>query len=611
MQAYTFRLNDEKFPILALLRGKYGIIMKRGGKELDKDVVEIQTEIEMVESQIRIGLAQTILNVCAITDEGLDILSRLDIVFTKAAFGMRTNGKVPWVSNHGEISVRGFVHPLIGSENRLLPQREPVPTSLFLSQDDGERVLVISGPNGGGKTLVLKSFGIAVTFAKLGIPIPMEAQSNNKPRVDYFKTVLVNVGDQQSLVEGESTWTGMLNSCASIIDAVSGSCADESFLVLLDELGSGTDPEAGGAISQALLEEMISHPSCYVVATTHSPRLKALSYESPQICCATVLLKGGTSPNGYKVPSFQLQYGVIGESYAMGAASRCTPALPPAVLSRASQLMAKSLSETERKGADSGYFRVLTESLEKQVQQAIDERLVMEQNSRDSVKCRSAMISLASSYEQHLSRLESRLDSLFQQLKKEDKESVDLVGETISELRVVQRQILGQKELLKERGLKLLPTSYDLQVGESVVVIAEGEMDGSTVKIVADGMLDSTLGPNEVLVQHSNSFFGSDEPPDATNDGDKNFVVPRHELALWDYASAWDEEDGRVSAVTSTSDSKRRLTSLLSNLKSSRSVTKTKERSTKDAAGNNSSFASARERKAAKTKAKRKGKRKK
>jgi hypothetical protein len=234
----------------------------------------------------------------------------------------------------------------------------------------------------------------------------------------------------------------------------------------------------------------------------------------------------------------------------------------------------------------------------------------MEQSARDEVKCRSAMISLASSYEQHLSRLELRLESYFQQLKNEGKENVDLVGETILELRIVQRQILGQKESLKERGLKLLPTSYDLQVGDSIVIIAEGELDGSPVRVVADSTTDPALAPNEVLVQPSSPFFGWEDPFGKISDVEKPFVVPRHELAIWDYKSAWEERDDRLSSFTSTGDSTRRLTSLLTTLKSTPSV-KTNERSNKDGAISNSSFTSSRERKSVKTKAKTKGKRKK
>eukprot|EP00980_Cylindrotheca_fusiformis_P005000 scaffold1062_cov130-Cylindrotheca_fusiformis.AAC.6 len=603
--AFSFRLNDDKFPVLKLLRTRRDTILRRGGKELDTDVVEIEDEINTVESQIRTGLAQRILSVSNIVDEGIYRMSRLDVVFARAAFGVTMNGMIPILSNDGRLSVNGFVHRLLGSGCGA-SLNEAIPIDLLLSSENGGRCLVITGPNGGGKTLALKSFGVVATFVKLGIPIPLEHGASSKPRVDFFNTVLANFGDQQNIAEGESTWSGMLHSCASIIAKVSEASRDENILVLLDELGSGTDPEAGGAIAQALLEQMLSSSSCYVVATTHSPRLKVLSYRSQEITCASVLLKGVSSSNGYKLPSFQLQYGVIGESYAMGAMTRCDPALPDSVLSRASQLMAESVSKD---GVyEGGYFRVLTESMEKQLQQSICERRRIEQNSKDSAKCRSAMVSLASSYEQHLSRLESRLDKYFQQMKKQGKDNFDLVGETVAELRIVKRRLLGQKERLRERGLRLLPASYDLTVGESIVLVAEGELDGSAVKVLADSATNSTLGPDKVLVQTSSSFFGWNDPLDEAGDGDEQFVVPRHELAIWDYESAWDEESDSVSPVATPSDSKRRLTSLLSSMKSTPSATRTKE-----ANGNKegSTFTSARDRKAAKRKSKKKGKKKK
>ena len=235
---YNFQINGDRFPILGLLRKRESELFERGGKEFDKAVVEIQSEIEQVEFQIVNGLAQTVLSVSSVVDEGLDIIAKLDIVFAKAAFGFH-RGVIPKVSNNGMVSVKNFVHPLL-TENA-------VPIDLQLSPEERERVLILSGPNGGGKTIALKSFGVASIFAKLGIPIPVnqsEMQVSPQPRVDFFSHTLVRIGDQQSVVDGESTWTGMLNFCASIIDQVGTSTDDvnfsdnkDSYLVLLDELG--------------------------------------------------------------------------------------------------------------------------------------------------------------------------------------------------------------------------------------------------------------------------------------------------------------------------------------------------------------------------------------
>ena len=567
--------------------------MVKGGKEFDKAVLEIQSEIERVEFQIQSGLAETILRVSKVVDEGLDIISKLDIVFSKAAFGLDQGGMIPIVSDAGKLSVREFVHPLL--------DERAVPIDLELSPQEKERVLIISGPNGGGKTLALKSFGVVCTFAKLGIPIPVRRPpiQTSKPRIDFFENVLGRIGDHQSLLDGESTWTGMLNLCASIIDQISNEASEvnapdnkNSYLVLLDELGSGTDPDAGGAISQAILEHLMSNPSCYIVATTHSPRLKALSYRSSKIGCASVLLKRRDQSTGYNLPSFKLEYGVIGESHAMGAASRCNPiALPEQVLARSSQLLSES------SGKNDEYFRVLTESMERQLERASDELVASEINARDSAKCRSAMISLAESYEQHLSRLETRLNNCLQQLKSKGVDNLELVGETIAELSVVQKKIQGQKEFLREQGLKLLPTSHRLTQGEAVVIVSDdGEWDSTTATVVADSIMDPTLRSNEVLVQSSSLHSWTDES------SENSFVVQRHNLAIWDYDSVWDEQSNKNQSAMSTGDASLRLTSLLSNLGSN-----TKKKTGNNKISGSTSFTSTRERKAAR---KKKGKKK-
>jgi hypothetical protein len=335
--------------------------------------------------------------------------------------------------------------------------------------------------------------------------------------------------------------------------------------VLLDELGSGTDPEAGGAIAQAILEQLMSVHSCRIVATTHSPRLKALSYESSDFGCATVLLKMDSSSE-YRLPTFQLEYGSIGDSYAMGAASRCKPKLPEAVLSRAGELMAEEGSEAGT--ANGGYIRALTDSMEKQVDKAREARTTAEVSAHDSAKCRLAMMSLAAAYDIHLAMLEQRLESCYQSLKDQELDHLELVGETIAELRVVKKQMQSEKERLSERGLRLLPNSYKLAVGESVVIVAEGEWDGTTAKIVADSPQDGTLKPTEVLVQPSGSFSPLDDllPAAYSPMLEKPIVFLRHELAIWDYDSVWDYKTTET-RTTSVLDSKRKLGSLLSTLK--------------------------------------------
>jgi DNA mismatch repair protein MutS2 len=622
----VFRFKGDKFPILKLLQGKEAALWNRGAKPFDKELVSIQHEIEQVEQQIQIGLVQRVFSVSRIIDEGLDLVSRLDVLFSKAAFGKRCNGVLPKVGSNGIIDVQNFVHPVLAIQKdwSVSNPGSVVPTDLHLSNVAGSRALIISGPNGGGKTLAMKSFGMCSVLLKLGIPIPVstEEDETETPQVGYFSKIFVEVGDQQSVAGGESTWTAKLNACASIIEkvvvATQHGTTNNNYLVLMDELGGGTDPEAGGAVAQAILEQLMRVESCRIVATTHSPRLKTLSYDNPEFGCATVLLKRDSSSE-YRLPTFQLVYGLIGDSYALGAASRCVPALPEEVLSRAAELVAGDATLSSSKG---DYLRALTKSMELQTEMATAATIATDKSARDAAKCRAAMISLAAAYNDQLALLEQRVENCYQSLRKGDeKNEMKIVGETLSELRAVRKVVQNQKELLRKRGLKMLPDSYKLRVGESVVIITEDEWDGTTATVLAssfagnDGDATTTLSPNHVLVQLSSSLFHDDPAAaagaaDSNNDdvivvgGRPSIMKQRHELAIWDYDSVYEYERERWS--TSVPDSKRKLSTLLTTLAASSSNVKKRpadlatERTT-------TTFTSARQRKAGATK---KGKKK-
>ena len=597
------------------MRNKEEKMIKAGAKEFDKELLELQEEINNVEMQIRVGLAQLILSVADVIDKGLDMVAQLDTIFAMAAFGLKTNGAVPKMQTDGTIDVNGFVHPVLASNDGYSASAAPgqsghvTPVDLRLSSEQGHRVLVISGPNGGGKTLSMKSFGIVCILAKLGIPIPT-ARGAKRPRVDFVDSIFLNVGDKQNLMQGESTWTSLLNSCSRMIETVR-SKSGQNHLVLLDELGSGTDPEAGGAVAQAILEEFLSVHGCQVVATTHSPRLKALSFDSDQYSCASVLLEMD-GVEKYKRPTFRLEYGVIGESYALGAASRCTPKLPDTVLSRASQLLSQH-EETNDGINQADYMQALLKSMEEQITRANKERERAENFTHEIQLCREAMVSLASSYETHLERLEQRLEDCYLRLR-ENKGRTDLevIGDTLAELRVNKKRIKSQKEILHEKGLMQLPSSYELSVGESVVIIGSGnDWEVSPVQVVADWTKDLTLSRTEVMVQASSSFvdwddmFADDNPSSlySARSDRRTWVVQRHELAIWNFDNSW-EGNSSVARSTSIANSKQRLKSLLSSLKSDTADSRTALSGPSKPTKIKKSFLSGRARKAATSKKK-------
>lgn len=404
-------------------------------------------------------------------------MARLDVIFSKAALGALLNGAIPKVMHNGQIDVKDFVHPVLTLRAGFSTDTSETAVPIDLLLSNASLVLIISGPNGGGKTVALKSFGVASLLTKLAIPIPRSSPHTNGfgPRVDFFDKVLVEVGDQQSILEGESTLMARLNSFSSIIKSVIGehdllfSHEPSFFLVLMDELGAGTDPTAGGAIAQAVLEKLLESEQCRVVATTHSPRLKALSYYNPRFSCASVLLRKDVSSD-FKRPSYMLQYGLIGDSYALGAASRSSPPLPDDVLSRAASLMTSVSSAQEAENAD--YLRALTESVEQETEAVMKTKAAMAADREATLACRISMVNLAETYANHLNNVEDRLQRLFRDLRDdESKSAVDVVGETVETLKLIRKKLKTEAEELRERGLQRVPIDYQLTQGESVVII--------------------------------------------------------------------------------------------------------------------------------------------
>lgn len=586
------------------------------------ELLRIQQEAHTMQEDIQQNLFHAIIRSVTDIDAALQWRARLDVIFAKAAWGDTMKGSIPAVGHEGKIEVEAFSHPVLALSSKA--PESVVPVDLYLSSSDhGSPALIISGANGGGKTVALKSFGLACVLCKLGVPIPSSSSSRVKQRIDFMDDVLVEVGDKQSVIEGESTLMARLNACASLIQRVSDPekvSQPRSSLVLLDELGGGTDPNAGSALAQAVLEKLIESPKCRVVATTHSPQLKALSLESKQFSCATVALKQDPfNPNGLQQPTFRLCYGSIGDSHALEAAHRCTPALPEDVLLRATDLL-RTNESSDRTEGDSDRIGVLIRSLEQQAQVASDARISAEKFQKDSGRCRDAMLSLSEAYVKHLSGLEKRLENCFQKLNTDEtKDKVDIVGTTLAELRVVQKKVKSDKELLRERGLKIAPDTYQFADGESVVILAKGEWEGEMAKIVlSEGSLSNALASNEVLVMLSFATWnGMSSPPLEELDQNsmpRSLVFKRFEVAIWDYDSVW-EIDSAPSPVTSIRESQRKLFEVLSTVKSASStkhITKSTGSSGRDKS-RKKSFISARQRKAAsrEVKGKKSGKRRK
>ena len=208
----------------------------------------------------------------------------------------------------------------------------------------------------------------------------------------------------------KSTFTAKLEQCSSMLQRVKETDQDKTILVLWDELLSGTDDSAGAAIGQALLEELLQHPNCHIVATTHSPQLKTFSFNDKSVDCASVQLQPSSSQ-----PTFRLEYGSIGQSVPYSAMTRTQPAFSEAFMSRvltslhSADSTDSSFPSTNSSSAiddPSSYVGALTVSLEQQVVRATAA-------ASDAMAIRTAMVQMARTYDSHLDRLEKRLQTVY------------------------------------------------------------------------------------------------------------------------------------------------------------------------------------------------------
>lgn len=272
-------------------------------------------------------------------------LAELDLLQAAKRFADRCGGRLTELGERHQMKWVAARHPLLDPglaelRERALGQpghRDPVvPLDLELSAE--RRALVITGPNAGGKTVALKTVGLLTAASQCGLPVPVERGTRLPP----FTRMVALVGDEQDLLTDRSTFSGRL---LRLQEAWSGAGPDS--LLLLDELGSGTDPEEGSALSVALLEGLVERASLAVI-TTHLTQLAAAALELDAASCAAMEFDGDTGQ-----PTFRLLPGPPGGSEALALARRL--GLPGEWLDRAEELLGSEhrklrrlLAEVER-----------------------------------------------------------------------------------------------------------------------------------------------------------------------------------------------------------------------------------------------------------------------
>jgi DNA mismatch repair protein MutS2 len=386
-----------------------------------------------------------------------ETIAELDSVFARARFAQEFDAAMPEFSEASELRLEAARHPVL--ENKLRKEgRAVVPMSLELGGE--ERVLVISGPNTGGKTVALKTTGIAALSAQSGIPVAAQ-----RAVLPFFDRVLVDIGDEQSIAADLSTFSAHILNLKAMLEA-----ATPESLVLVDEMGTGTAPEEGAALAVALLDEFRTK-NCIVLATTHHDRLKTYASTTPGVVNAAVEFDDVNLR-----PTYRLMVGVPGGSSGIAIARRLGIAEP--IIARARSLMAPEALEAADLIA---YLHRSRDELDRMQQQMTVERHALDQERK---KLR----------DEWVGRQQSRIRELeekFAEMQKRFDENVARVVEAVKE-----RELRGSLDKFARRKSQDVRGEAREELNAAVVqTISESQQDLGVTAAGKESLTQAQLQP--------------------------------------------------------------------------------------------------------------------
>ncbi len=407
---YTVRNDRYVLPVRADMRGRVrGIVHDASGSgttlfiepeglvELNNRLKQAELEVARQVQRVLRDLSARVASVLAPLRAGLDSLGHVDLAFARGQLSREMDAVEPAVSQDGVIFLPQLRHPLI-------PPDETVANDIRLGEDF--RVMVVSGPNGGGKTVAMKAVALAALFVRAGLHVPADPGS----RVDLVDAVLADIGDDQDIRESLSTFSAHMANVAEIVHD-----ARRHSLVVLDEIGVGTDPGEGSALAQSVLERL-ADSGALVIATTHYNLLKEMAAVDPRFCNASVEFDAETL-----APTYRLHLGSPGASSATAVAARM--GMPADVLERANALLERE-----------------DRQLDHMLSELSASRASLEREQQEVARLREEGEAARSEYRDKLERLQARRDQLFHAMRDDlDRSFKDAHAQVAAVIRDLQR----------------------------------------------------------------------------------------------------------------------------------------------------------------------------
>lgn len=328
--------------------------------------LQISAEIEMNKLLEEKEITKILTNLTLIVNdnfktlkENFNKLIELDYIHAKAKYSLTIDGVKPKINNEGNINLINAKHPLID-------KTLAVPISLHLNKKDN--VLLITGPNTGGKTVTLKTIGLLTAMIQSGILIPVNEESS----LAVFDNIFADIGDEQSIVNSLSTFSSHIVNIIRYLKNLTNNS-----LILLDELGSGTDPNEGVALAIAIIEEFVKK-DVRLVVTSHYSELKTYAYETEGIITASVAFDKDTLK-----PLYYLQHGISGDSHARLIASRY--GMSKAVINKANEIYQSKETDLAKIMTKLNEERVLFEEERRQMN-VLKDRYIKDRNDLERTK---------------------------------------------------------------------------------------------------------------------------------------------------------------------------------------------------------------------------------